>query len=1263
MAILRAATRTYQTAATVALGLVFALAFTGCGDSQEATKSAEVTILSVEPAISYPGVRTDVHFELTPAQGESGEGLSWVVRFGDGQSLSGDASQSTASHHYSASGRYTIDVLAMSEGREVAADFAQITVLDPIDLALSDVRGAPANVQAGGEVTVSFTAQNTAAGAVQSPFKVQAYLSPRQTITAQEMDGLIALGETTVSGASDEDAVIGAGQSVSPGFKVQIPQDTPTADYYIVAWANPEGQFSDTDPDNNLAVSASAIHVDNAAQLVPDLAVSDVVMTPLSAFPTLSQLSRSYSVTNNGSIDASEVVSRAWLSVGDDTLEPAEDQLLEESDPFFIAASAEKVFELKTFVLDAPIVPPPGEEVEVYLVVEVAIRGDSPEINLANNIAASAQPTIVSDERTEGIDIAVSDFAISPDSTFLNGTLTVSMTLKNEGTLDAGSFFCGIYTSEVAAVNTNADPRLTNINISSLAGGAEQRIDKEIVVPGILDPGDYYFYVVCDPQGALSDPYRSNNQAIYDTPIRVTDQADVDLYIDALIVPESAQAGDMIELVASICAGGSNATGHTRGKLWRSATGAPNYLLEPLREFDIPNIDPGECVDVSIETQAQCLDFASEYFYAIEVDSEDTLPESNETNNRAAGSGALQVSGEYCSCEPDARGNDSALDAHPLSPGTSAESLCQPERCDFYSVVLQAGESLFVRTTFDASRGALQTKLFDAHGVNELDASHNDGHQEVATFLVAEDGDYIVSVCGATTSTQNLYDIDVEVLSRSAGFDVLPRNMVVPTRDTFSVGAQLDISFRVYNLGQDATPGEFDAKVVISPNTVIGDADDISLSPASVTVSPVAAGSSVDINATVTIPTSVANGTYYLGVDLDIDDTNPANNQVASRQITIETQCYDPLEPNDTFDDARAVTPGTYSNLVACNAAPDFYKICVPNGKKMSVRVDFDASLGDIDMNLFDQTFQEIDSSATINADFEQVGVDYVNGAQCYFAKVHLLTTEQVLQTTYAMTVAVQDVDPALQCDGAFESNDSLASASSLLAALHSSATLDRCPQGDTDYYYVALDAGQTVSLRGILEPGTQPGALRLQLYHPSGTVGPNHETAPGAPIAEIADFEAPVAGTYYLQVTIGGPQRRATYRLEADGLGTPGGVDLAVFNPVIGPGIYLPGDEVRLGFSLENRGSAPADPPSYQVYLGQSVVPDSSADQELASVSLTQEIAAGDTLSVTTRFDLPDDGLWEGPGYLHIVVSPTSQTDINPANNQASTPITLSLP
>lgn len=1246
----------------VASMLFLAALAIGCSGDDDASKSADVAIVSIQPEISYQGVNTRVDFEITPGENTATDELSWEVHFGDGQSLSGTDLSSSASHIYERSGQYTVEVFAMLGEREAGSDSTKLKVLGPIDLAISEVRGAPANIQAGGELSVSFSVQNNAAGAVESPFDVQAYLAARPDVSAADVDELIPLGSTTVSATTADQAPIAAGESVSPGFSAQIPEDTGTANYYVVAWANPDGQFSDQEPGNNFAISASAIRVENATSNLPDLALRDIVMTPNRAFPTFNQLSRTFTVTNVGGVDAVDVVAKTWLSVGNKTIDPDSDQLLEESDPFAVAAADERLFELKTFVLDEDIVPPEDGEVEVYLLVEVAIQGDSPEVNLENNTGASQTPTIVSPDRVEGTDIAVSDFVVTPDSTYLDGTLNISMSVKNEGTLDSGSFFCGIYTSEQAAVNTNIDPRLTNINISGLAGGAEQEIDKDIIVPGLLNPGDYYLYVVCDPQGAISDPYRSNNQAIYDTPIQVTDEADVDLYVDELSAPASADAGDTVEIVASICASGSNATGTTLGKLWRSATDSPDYNADAILNFDIPNINPGDCVDVTIETQAECINFEPDYSYAVAVDTEQRLPESDETNNRAQTTRRLSVAGEYCACQADSYDNDDALSAHPVSAGESSRSLCLPERCDFYGVDLNGGESLFVTTSFDASYGDLQTTLFEPNGVNELDSNANEGLQEVATFLAADDGKYVVSVCGATSETQNLYDLEVDIIAPTAGFDVLPRDLNIPVRDTFSIGSEIDISFRIYNLGQQDTPADFDAKIVISPTAVIGDGDDILLTPATVSIPVVPAGSSLDVDATVTIPTSVDNGEYYLGVDLDLADTNPDNNQVASKKITVETLCYDPLEPNDSFGEATPVTSGSYSNLVACNAADDYYEVCVQNGKKFSVRIDFDDAQGDIDLSLFDQEFQEIESSANLDTDFEQVSQDYVNGGQCYYAKVHVLTTEQTLQTQYDMSVAVQNVDPALQCDGAFESNGSLDSASNLLAALQHPTTLDRCPQGDSDYYYVNLAREQLVSFRSILDPGTQAGTLRLQLYNPNGTVGRNQETAPGAPIAEIDNFRAPVAGVYYLQVTISGSQRRASYRMEADGLGALGGVDLAVSDPAIGPGEYAQGDEVRLGFTLTNQGSASADTPSYTIYLGENSVHDSTTDIELRAVSLTQDIAGGDSVAITTRVDLPASGLSDGVAYLHIVANTPSQTDIDPTNNQISTPIPLSI-
>ncbi len=1247
-----------RAALLVMLLVPLTLVMGACGGSDTGSKSAEVTITGVDPANSYPGVDTTINFEITPAKGTAAGDLTWVVRFGDGQTATGENLTDSVTHVYENSGQYSVEVAALAGGKKVGSDATTVKVLAPVDLALSATSGSPANVQTGDDLTISFAAENKEAGPIETPFEVSAYLAPSASVTPADVGDLTLLGTKTIAADADTGVVIESGKQAALGLTTTIPNDVTSGDYHVVVWANPEGQLSDTQPDNNFSVSDGIVRVENPDSVLPDVAVTNVVLIPDRAFPTLNKITRTFTIANRGNVDAFDAVAKVWLSTGDDTLDENSDMLVETTDPFTVPASDKVVFDPKEMVLDHEITPPAGGDVKVYMIVQVALQGDATEASLDNNVGASTSPTVVSDQRVDGTDIVVRDFSITPNSTFLDGTLQASLTVANEGTVDAGSFFCGIYMGSQPAVNTDLDPRLSNINISGLASQDEQTIDQSVTVPGLYDPGTYYMYVVCDPLGALSEPYRSNNQKMYLQPITITDQADVDLYIDSLNVPATANEGDSVDLTATICVSGSNPSGQTRGRLWRSPGQAPDFSGDPLLEFDIPNINPGECKDVTIPTDASCADFQNKYGYGIEVDSNDRLPESDETNNRATGSGLLSVSGQFCSCNADSYSNDTASSAFDVSPGQFSDSVCAPETCDYYQVPLQQNDSLLVTTTYDTDKGKLETTLYDPSGLSQLDKSVADDRQEVATFLAPSAGRYIFSVCGTDTSTQNLYDLDVQVLPPSPGVDVLPRNLQVPQRDSFSVGAQLDLSFRVYNIGQTATSGDFDANLVISPNDVIGDGDDIPLQPSSVTVTQIDGGGNRDVNATVTIPTSVSDGDYYIGVNLDVADSDTTNNWVASKPITVETLCYDPLEPNDSMADARAISAGSYSNLVSCTEADDYYKLCLQDGKKFSVHVDFDNSQGDIDLMLYNDRFQAIDNSSGAG-NSEQVSVDYVNGAQCYYARVYLRTLQQTLQTSYDMNVSVQDVDPSLLCDGAFEPNDTKDSAASLIAALQATNTLDRCPTADTDYYYVSLSAGQTVSLRGILDPSSQGGILRIQLYEPNGTPGPNMETAPGAPTAEIANYTAPTDGTYYLQVTLSGTQRRGTYRLEADGIG---GIDLEASNLVIGPGTYLGGDQVRFGFNLANLRSDTATAPTYEVYLGHSQTPDATNDIDLGSFSVSGDVAGNSSTSVADRVNLPASAqLWDGTGYLHVVVSANGQTDPNPSNNVATTSITLS--
>ena len=435
--------------------------------------------------------------------------------------------------------------------------------------------------------------------------------------------------------------------------------------------------------------------------------------------------------------------------------------------------------------------------------------------------------------------------------------------------------------------------------------------------------------------------------------------------------------------------------------------------------------------------------------------------------------------------------------------------------------------------------------------------------------------------------------------------------------------------------------------------------------PQSASISSIGAQSGRDISETVTIPSTVGNGDYWLGVEVDstsqISEADETNNVAFSRQITVNTQCYDALEPNDSFANARSVSDGTYNNLISCAAADDYYEICLPADKKFEVTTNFDHTMGDIDLELYNQQQEKIDSSASTSADTETVKEDYVNGAQCYYARVFLLTLQPMLETTYSMSVTTQNVAPNLQCNSAFEPNNDFSTAGSFIAGTSVSGTIDRCPKNDEDFYSLDLTTGQTVTLRGIMDPSNQGGSLRLQLYNPSKLAVLTKETGPGTDTAEISNFTATTSGTYYVQVTMTGSQRRATYKLESEGLG---GIDLSTSNVDVWPkpGGYTGGDQVFYDFDLSNNRSDPATTPTYEIYFGDSATLDTQNDTLLTTQTRQSDLSGNTTVNVAGSVNLPQ--MLPSTGFIHVrVLAGGSQSDPNPANNTASTSIPLASP
>jgi hypothetical protein len=1247
----------------------FGMIATGCGGGGNATQpKVKVSIDELSPQSPYPNVETTVDFSLTPQKGVGSSSLTWRVDFGDATSESGSGKEGSVTHQYEGSGTYGVRVVALVDGKKAGSASETLEVLPPVDVAVTRAQPNSGNVQAGGAMNVSVEVRNQSATPIQTPFDVELYLTESSDVSADTRSNLKNVGTQTVEAPGEDAPVVGPATGRNVAVGAEIRDDTEAGEYYFAVWVSPDADLSDDRPDNNFHVGSQVVRIDNESSALPDLAVRDLYAIPERAYPALNQFRRGYTLANEGGAEAFEVTTRTYLSTNDAELDDSDTQVNVSEKAYDVPSGESIDIGPDRLVLDQDVTPPNNGEREVHLIVEAEISGGGEEASSENNSATF--PITVTDEPVSGPDLVAQNFSVSPQSTFLDGSLQVDLQVANQGKGDIEqSFICGLYLGDDKQVDHMNDPRFSSINITSLASQASTTIERTVTIPAVpgIDPGDYYVYAFCDPNGTLqSESFRSNNSQIHDEPVSITDQANVDLFVDSLDVPETVQEDEQVTVTANVCVSGMNPSGETTGRLYQTVGTQVDFEAAPLKEFQIPNINPGSCQEVDVSFEADCQDFESQYAHGVEVDVRDDLPEKDEDNNTFTASRPMTIRGDFCKCEEDEyEPNNKAREAVALPPGQSSAAICKPGSCDYFGVDLQKEQSASVETTFNAEKGDLETTLFDTSGVTQLDVDDTPGRQRVGTYVVPVAGRYVFKVCGENNA-RNLYDMNVDVLSRVQGVDVLPRDVQLPSRDTFSLGATIPVEFRVHNLGRQAS-GSFKGDLVVSPDRNLGDGNDVSMQPVTVDIPSVSAGGKVDVQVGATIPSSLSQGDYYIGIVLDsagqLSETNTSNNTVLSRNISIETECYDPLEPNDNLSQARSIQKNTsYSNLLACASEDDYYELCLQDGRKFSSQIKFDSSKGDIDFELYDQNQNIVASSARTGVDKEQVSVDYVNGDQCYYLRAFVLTTQNELETNYQLSTNVQEVDPSLRCQSHFEPNNSFSSASSLIAALQQSRAsqqgnadrLGRCPPTDTDFYHFRLQKGQKISLRGILEPKSQPGTLRLQLYEPNQQPSRNIETAPGVHVAELKDYVAPRSGRYHLQVTLTGNKRRATYRLEADGLG---GVDLAAENLDFWGGRHPKGSTLRFDFEMSNLRADDAQKPSYKVYLGDSANLNTQQDTLLKSVDYTNQqgnrlLSGNRTVTISNSASLPSNPPSKTT-YVHVLVeTDSSQTDPNTGNN-----------
>ncbi len=260
-----------------------------------------------------------------------------------------------------------------------------------------------------------------------------------------------------------------------------------------------------------------------------------------------------------------------------------------------------------------------------------------------------------------------------------------------------------------------------------------------------------------------------------------------------------------------------------------------------------------------------------------------------------------------------------------------------------------------------------------------------------------------------------------------------------------------------------------------------------------------------DAGRTVTLRFSATDGewTAYLTVKVHVESATPP------------PACSDdPFEPNNDPAHARDLAPGTY-DLSICDTdlSPvdaDWFRVGLKAGETVSVRLEFEHDLGDIDTDLsVDGSTATLLAGSAGTGDVEEFEYASASGGTFLLAVYGVANTKY--SNPYRMTLAIEAVSTCQ--DDPREDNDSMQDATGVSGEYAQFPGLVACP-GDEDWFAVDLQAGD-----GVVAAATpEKGALALRLLRPDGQVLDSN--GPGTGPVTVAAQAVEQAGTHFAVVS-----------------------------------------------------------------------------------------------------------------------------------------------
>ncbi|MFT7580759.1 MAG: hypothetical protein ACI9MR_002432 [Myxococcota bacterium] len=1044
--------------------------------------------------------------------------------------------------------------------------------------------------------------------------------------------------------------------------------DVAEGTYFVFLVADIDEVVNECLTSNNVQGSTNNLIVELGAGLKSDVLITELSV-PSVALDLGDRLNYQFLIKNEGEGDAGQFRVGFWLST---------DQVLDEGEDLIVLSPNDDGARLQRLDAGAQfnffkdfIIPDTLADGTYWMIGRADVLNQLSESDEGNNLTISATQVTVENVVPDCYDLAFVDFDISPQSTYWDGTIQLTATVRNNGSQPTPAAW------SLRAL-LSLSPSVTQVSGTSvgtwfydaLLPGEEVVVQELIPISNQLPVLPHYVGAILDPNGFLTECDENNNNAQFESQVSISAVASVDVEVGAVVYhPTSVTAGETIKVESRLTNDGtSGATAFRIGVVLSpdaniSVAGIRSGADIVIHSLAVSSIDAEGTLDLLEDVVVpETLDhLVGSWWVAVVADIDGLVgQDENAANNVQIAATPLTVLGATGGCyEDDREEDDSQTSATLLETGTATGfGSCGDE--DWFRVTVPAGDSVFVDVVAQpvASVSPVSSELIvelrTATGTIVDESDRVGPEDSVRAYAVAEGATYYVRVRGAEPITRAQYDVTVGVPTPAAGVDVLVDDVIVSPAVSYP-GGFVRVKWRELNLGRDVA-GSHLVRIWASRDTQLDPGVDFAV--AELSGASLASLAARDVDETVLLPATLLPGDWWMLVEIDADadltESNEDNNVGFGDPVFVDPEqvcADDDLEPNDRLEDATPLelVDGMLrlAGSVVCPGIDDWYVIDLAEGDAFDIEANYThiSANGLLQLELFDTSQVAALVSEATSGDPDAT-IPWVWDAGRYYIRISNKASGSAIGPyTYELEVSVTPGDPADACTGdTYEPNTDFAAATAIgCGAL--TATLCNT---DLDFYRIDAIGGEAVNIA----MSNALSQARMRLYTGDSGFSVRSRSGNGS-----MNYTRTDDGPLYLRVDPrSGPTSMTVfdYTLTVDGVA---GVDLAAVGVSLSADSVAQGDDVRVAFEIVNGCTVDAGPFTSAVYLSRDPVL-SPEDVRLRSFESPTGATAGETLQANGKVGIPSS---TAAGSYHLIVvvdADAAVVESNEANNRFTLPV-----